>query len=173
MIRISIVRLKHFIAHRFACKDITLNDKNLNCEIETLRRTVKGSDFDGTLNDKNLNCEIETRHFPIYTHTDTYATNDKNLNSEIETPVKSIRPKSRSQTTNDKILRLKLSKIVYDPTMELVLRMIRISILRLKRYSGCLVWLIPLDATNDKNLNSEIETKTWTHIISERGNYEW
>ena len=41
--------------------DNTINDKNLNSEIETGRETTLEATEFSTINDKNLNSEIETR----------------------------------------------------------------------------------------------------------------
>ena len=112
MIRISILRLKlGFHQWRKRLVKGSINDKNLNSEIETpdateeqvesqkrsmirisiLRLKQSGSavfqerDI-SSINDKNLNSEIETSLKGGSTVAPAVTINDKNLNSEIETP---------------------------------------------------------------------------------------
>ena len=90
MIRISILRLKHTpnrVRHTNP-RQLTINDKNLNSEIETYKgKAIKWIKRE-TINDKNLNSEIETLiMLAAWTRLRNTSINDKNLNSEIETEI--------------------------------------------------------------------------------------
>ena len=135
MIRISILRLKHFPRRGTEQHSVPTNDKNLNSEIETPTTTTPSGSKRNPTNDKNLNSEIETAELSEPTKAEVVPTNDKNLNSEIETWI--------------------LPSVSSNFSM---LPMIRISILRLKHLRVGLQ-IKNLGTTNDKNLNSEIETK--------------
>ena len=86
MTRISILRLKPDVnGSAIPYRPSSINDKNLNSEIETginreFRRNVMCA-----INDKNLNSEIETGLASCSKTTLQTTINDKNLNSEIET----------------------------------------------------------------------------------------
>ena len=60
MIRISIMRLKQLSFNFPSFGSVTINDKNLNYEIETLVEFITSSSRYISINDKNLNYEIET-----------------------------------------------------------------------------------------------------------------
>ena len=61
MIRISIMRLKHGMMNPSAFfANTSMNDKNLNYEIETRRMWRLRKQTAISMNDKNLNYEIET-----------------------------------------------------------------------------------------------------------------
>ena len=99
MIRISIMRLKHIRrGGRGVRLHPSINDKNLNYEIETIGKhdyRFRRDDPIGTINDKNLNYEIETTPQVVRRALRYRPINDKNLNYEIETDlytVASIRP---------------------------------------------------------------------------------
>ena len=59
-------------------------DKNLNCEIETIRYLDRQI-VQNTWKDKNLNCEIETQKAMRVVSMLHLTWKDKNLNCEIET----------------------------------------------------------------------------------------
>ena len=114
-----------------------------------------------TTNDKNLNSEIETETVGRGAIAIEKPTNDKNLNSEIETSVRSRASEGRAASTNDKNLNSEIetiSSVSAGASASSSLRMIRISILRLKPKMPRFVRIDENDSTNDKNLNSEIET---------------
>ena len=65
----------------------------------------------GTINDKNLNSEIETRNLVVFVPADASAINDKNLNSEIETHVAAPRRVRERKAINDKNLNSEIETI--------------------------------------------------------------
>ena len=87
MKRISILRLKLFCLDIFTNSVKSINEKNLNSEIETNLRTVDTpKPVAPTINEKNLNSEIETCQYLNASGSGFLVSiNDKNLNSEIET----------------------------------------------------------------------------------------
>ena len=89
----------------------------------------------------------------------TRCTNDKNLNSEIETSFRrhGTEISVSLRMIRISILRLKRHGCVIPQPKTSALRMIRISILRLKHGGSARSQSARRD-TNDKNLNSEIET---------------
>ena len=62
----------------------TVNEKNLNSEIETILTEISPCECSRTVNEKNLNSEIETELLGVG-DLDSFPVNEKNLNSEIET----------------------------------------------------------------------------------------
>ena len=78
------MRLKHIGSVPLVSGQLTINDKNLNYEIETAINSY-ASRTALPINDKNLNYEIETLTIFTSPHDTLVAINDKNLNYEIET----------------------------------------------------------------------------------------
>ncbi len=65
----------------------SINDKNLDYEIETISQRSSTPVTTTTINDKNLDYEIETREMLWRFKRGQGSINDKNLDYEIETTV--------------------------------------------------------------------------------------
>ena len=66
---------------------VTMNQKNLNYEIETILSCRRNGHRCAAMNQKNLNYEIETASSSLVVQMPSCSTmNQKNLNYEIETP---------------------------------------------------------------------------------------
>ena len=114
---------------------MTINDKNLNSEIETVNDLRYGEGNFERLSMIRISI-LRLKQLQSRQRRESFCSiNDKNLNSEIETPFSSV-----------------------VCTRALELSMIRISILRLKRLNTCQHTALAGCSINDKNLNSEIET---------------